>query len=148
MTSNLIKSLDIALSEEDVEKKCDNCSSDKNVEMTKKYSISMFPSHLIIQIKRFNYVDNKLIKIQGKIEVPETIDLSKYYAYKDRYGIYKLYGGIVHMGSPIFGHYISYCKADDDFWIEYDDETVREKINNRKLKVLKEQSYILFYKKL
>lgn len=148
LTSNLVKSLDISLSEEDVEKKCDTCSPEENIDMTKQFSISMFPNHLIIQIKRFNYSHRGLIKIQGKIEVPELIDLSKYYAYKNKYGMYKLYGGIIHTGSPTFGHYIAYCKADNDFWVEYDDETVRTPINKNKLKFLKEQSYVLFYKKL
>jgi len=148
LTSNLIKSLDIALSEEDVEKRCDNCSEEENVDMTKQFSISMFPNHLIVQIKRFNFVDNRLIKIKGKIEIPELIDLSKYYAYKDRYGMYKLYGGIIHRGSVTFGHYIAFCKGEDNFWVEYDDETVRTPINKDKLKFLKEESYVLFYKKL
>lgn len=148
LTSNLVKSLDIALSEEDVEKRCDTCSLEENVEMTKQYSVSMFPNHLIIQIKRFGYGDRGLIKIEGKIEIPELIDLSKYYAYKDRYGMYKLYGGIIHKGSPTFGHYVAYCKGEDDFWVEYDDETVRTPINKETLKMLKERSYVLFYKKL
>ena len=148
LTSNLTKSLDISLSEEDVEKRCEKCSTEENVEMTKQFSISMFPAHLIIQIKRFNYVDGRSVKIKGKIEVPELIDLSKYYAYKNRYGMYKLYAGIIHRGTPTNGHYISYCKGPDDFWVEYDDETVRTPINAPRLKSLKEESYVLFYKKL
>lgn len=148
LTNNLVKSLDIALSEEEVEKRCEHCSTDENVEMTKKFSISMFPSHLIVQVKRFNYIDGRLSKKNGRMEVPDLIDLSKYYSYKDRYGMYKLYAGIIHLGSLMFGHYISYCKSEtDDFWVKYDDD-VTTNVNKNELENMKRNSYMLFYKKL
>lgn len=146
LSKNLMRSLDIFLTEEDVEKRCENCSTEQNVDMTKKYSISMFPQHLIIQIKRFKYINNRILKVNGSIDIPELIDLSKYYAYKNRYGMYALYAGIVHKGSPTFGHYTAFCKS-NDFWWEYDDDTITQ-INPRHLKQLKENAYVLFYKKL
>lgn len=148
LTNSLINSLDIALSEEAIEKRCDNCSTTDNVDMTKKFSISMFPSHLILQIKRFTYMNDKLSKKLGKMEVPDLIDLSKYYSYNDRYGMYQLYAGIIHMGSPTYGHYISYCKSENNFWVKYDDDTVITDVNKREVENMKKNSYMLFYKKL
>lgn len=148
LTNDLEKSLKIVFSEEEIEKRCEFCSKEENVEMSKKYLVSMFPNHLIVQVKRFTYVDDRMSKKNGQMEIPELIDLSKYYAYKNRYGMYQLYGGIVHMGSPTYGHYISFCKSDTDFWVVYDDETVRLNIKKEELQQLKENSYVLFYKKL
>lgn len=148
LTDTLIKSLDIFLKEEDVEKKCEKCSINNNVLMKKKYCITMFPENLIIQIKRFKFIveRNKILKINGGIDVPELMDLSKYYAYKNMYGMYKLYGGIIHKGSAEAGHYTAFCKS-NDFWWEYDDDSIRG-LKPIHLKYLKKNAYVLFYKKI
>jgi ubiquitin C-terminal hydrolase len=145
LTKSLSKSIDIAFSGEEVEKRCEKCSTEKNVKMIKKTNISMFPNHLIVQIKRFQYTQRGLSKKNEPIDIPELIDISKYYSYQNRYGIYHLYGGIVHSGSPTFGHYVAFCKNGDS-WYKYDDETVT-RLNLVQLKYMKENAYILFYKK-
>ena len=146
LTQNLLKSIKLLFSEEDVEKRCEKCNTEENIEMTKKQMISMFPQYLIIQVKRFQFGMQGLRKIDGPLEVSDMIDISKYHAYKNRYGIYQLYAGIIHLGSPTFGHYISFCKT-NDFWYKYDDDSVNQ-LSPKELEYLKNNAYVLFYKKL
>ena len=144
---SLRESIDSYFTEEIVEKRCEKCSTEENIDHAKKFTISILPQYLIVQIKRFQWTpQGRLIKINGHIEVPELIDLSNYYCYdKDHIG-YQLYGGVIHYGSPTFGHYISYCK-NEETWLCYDDDTVNPLTNNKK-EALKNNSYILFYKKV
>lgn len=145
LNSNLVKAIDIAFSKEKVELRCEKCSPEKNVPKTKHHLITIFPSHLIIQIKRFHYLRGRLLKSNANMDIPEMIDLTPYYSYKNKYGMYYLYGGIIHSGSASFGHYVSFCKS-NDFWYLYDDDNVRQ-INVQELHRLKGQAYVLFYKK-
>lgn len=142
---NIINSIKAYFSGEEVEKRCEKCSPDENVKMIKSSLISIPPLHLIVQVKRFQFTERGLIKKNQSIEIPELLDLTDFYDYPNRYAIYTLYAGIIHLGSPHFGHYISFCK-NGDFWFKYDDETVT-KINSNELQSLKQNSYILFFKK-
>ena len=133
---------------ENVEKRCEKCSTEENIDHTKQTKISISPKYLILQIKRFQWTpQGRLVKIAGRIEIPELIDLSEYYCYQNKTIAYELYGGVIHHGSPTFGHYISYCKNGNE-WLQYDDDTVHTLNNPKKLDFLKSNSYILFYKEI
>lgn len=140
-TNSLENSIDKLFELEDVEITCDKC---KNKKKSKQNTISMLPDHLIISIKRFSYI-NGLTKKNGQINVKLMLNLTKYYTFKNRYGIYNLYAGILHLGSAHNGHYIAFGKSNDK-WYEYNDSNVNE-INIDKLKYLIDNAYILFYKK-
>lgn len=142
-SNNLIKSIEQNFIAEEVDRKCEECNHNKAL---KKTLISMLPNNLILQIKRFKYTNRGIVKKNGAIDIPEMLDLSKYYVYQNRYGLYNLYAGIVHYGTPNSGHYISFCKS-DDFWYKYDDEHV-SKITPPDLEYFKQNAYVLFYKKL
>lgn len=148
ISNNLMRSIRLKFRGEIVEKRCEKCSPDNNVKMMKKSVFNIIPDHLIIQVKRFQYDIRRrgLIKINKKVEIPELLDLSEFYEYKNQYPVYSLYAGIIHYGGGSFGHYISFCKS-NDFWYKYDDASAVP-INAQHLKQLKEDAYILFYKKI
>ena len=144
---SLVNSIKSFFGTENVEKRCEKCSTEENINHSKETSISISPKYLIVQIKRFQWTpQGRLRKIQGRIQVPELIDLSEFYCYQNKTIAYQLYGGVIHYGSPTFGHYISYCKNGTD-WLQYDDDTIH-RLNPKKLEDLKSQSYILFYKEM
>ena len=142
ITPSIVLSLKKYFAAEKIEKKCEKCSKEENVEMLKACMLNILPDHLIIQVKRFRYTNRGLAKLNNKVEIPEFIDLTEHYGY---YGVYSLYGGIVHMGSPTYGHYISFCKT-NNFWMKYDDSSSSH-MNPRELDNYKSQAYILFYRK-
>ena len=111
--------------------KCEKCN--KYTIGRKKIQITKWPSNLIIVLKRFNNMmrkDNTLIKVP--LEWRHE---------------YKLMGGIIHMGDTLGGHYISYGKKNNNWFIANDNkislidsiETFMERSGS--------QSYILHYMK-
>ncbi len=58
---------------------------------------------------------------------------------------YNLYGVVNHSGSQHFGHYTSFCKADDGKWYSFNDSMVN-KISSKD--VVGDDAYMLFYKRI
>ena len=97
----------------------------------KSTSLSTLPPILLIQLKRFCYLDNKNSKIMKKIVYEETLDLTNYYSSKDtknQLPTYDLYAVIIHKGDSENGHYFVYIKnTKNDInnpFIKFDDRSV------------------------
>ena len=97
------------------------------------------PRILVFSLKMYNN------KIKSKID--EIFDLNPYIhensKFKNKDNQYYLFGMCSHMGSINGGHYISYTKHKEKWYIK-DDESCNE-VKNLKLE---DHYYIIFYKKL
>jgi ubiquitin C-terminal hydrolase len=130
--------LDLFINEEDLDDdnqwKCDKCSElSCATRSTKLWDTSKY---FIIILK--NYTKNN--KRDGKIEIPETIDLDKYAInYRSGKSKYELFGICHHSGSLGGGHYYASCKTNGK-WIVYNDSSANEieKLDTK-------NAYCLFY---
>lgn len=123
------------------------------------------PQCLIIQLLRFNYnpFTKRVFKIHTPIKVEiDDLELSSFtydsvVAREDMTGIskvdkYSLYALCLHIGGDrtSSGHYLTYCKASDNNWYQFDDEKVK-KIKDFtaevKRPIVQENCYLLFYTK-
>lgn len=82
----------------------------RKIDVKKFQRIGKLPPYLIIVLSRFsyNYYLNERKKIDDPFEFPLDLDLSEYTCVKDQETKYKLKGVIMHSGTAMFGHYISY----------------------------------------
>ncbi|CAD8164606.1 unnamed protein product [Paramecium octaurelia] len=113
--------------------KCDSCHKKKTA--IKKTRITKLPQYLILHLKRFKFFpkQNKIIQhIKFSLE-------SSFCGIK-----YSLAGIIVHSGSLEQGHYYSFCKRQNKWWL-FNDQKIKLVNNND---VLQQQGYILFYQQL
>lgn len=101
---------------------------------------------LIIRIKRFITENNRNIKINKSIDIPEFLNIEKYiHRYnikRSKSYIYELISAVQHIGSVNSGHYFCYAKK-DSVWYEFNDSTVSKFANTPDLS----KSYVLIYKK-
>ena len=122
----------------------------KNVDASKHYMIFNSPKILMIQIKRFNNMSNKL---DNKIDFPITdLNIRPYLHTNNisKYHLYDLIGIINHtnfssygFSGISFGHYYSYCKNEiDKKWYKFDDDSINEIDED---KIITKNAYILFY---
>jgi len=98
----------------------------------KSTSLSKLPPILMIQLKRFCFLENKNCKIMKRIEFEETLDLTNYFSCKEtknQLPLYDLYAVIVHKGDSDSGHYYVYIKNTKDEvnnpFIKFDDRVVK-----------------------
>ena len=84
-------------------------------------------------------------KLNIDIYFDEYINIDKFIEKKNNLN-YKLIGTIVHYGSSSSsGHYISYCRCDDNKFYKFNDNIVTEASYEELLK--EKTTCILFYKK-
>ena len=122
-------------------------------EKTKKLSILKPPPILIIQLKRFNIVNNISIKINKSVDIPLDLDISNYITNKDENinTKYKLYSVIQHHSDELqSGHYTATIRdidTDNVNWYKYNDSTVTvtEVEDAENLFKNDTEAYILFY---
>lgn len=111
-----------------------------------KRSISFWslPNILVIDIKRFNYRNQKN---QILVTFPlENLDLSEYVSgYNKNSYIYDLYGVCNHSGSVLGGHYTSFVKNANGKWYHFNDTIVSE-IALQQL-IITPKAYCFFYRK-
>ncbi|KAJ4300672.1 hypothetical protein N0V90_002760 [Kalmusia sp. IMI 367209] len=141
---------------------CQKCDSGQNA--TKQLSIKQLPPVLPVHLKRFEHSKATSSKIETKISFPMKLDL---YPYTTEYRstqtkgskqssppntnhnvntpanclIYELSSVIVHKGKIDSGHYISYSREGDD-WFMFDDSKV---VLVGEAEVLGAEAYLLFY---
>ena len=127
---------------------CDCCKLKTKV--TRQFKINKFPKILIIQLKRFKYINN--FGGQKKIPIPVTypendLDLEDYVSeyihqkFNIDKPIYNLYAVNVHRGSINFGHYFSIIKNNYNHkWTCYNDETCYDECNPQN-----SNAYLLWY---
>lgn len=81
------------------------------------------PTVLFVNIKRFSYNMNlrKREKVSTNCIIPPILDLTKFMKNKET-KVYKLIGAVVHKGTALRGHYVTYSRSiNGDFWILLDD---------------------------
>lgn len=110
------------------------------IEAEKTMEFWQLPKHLIIVLKRFNNMNNK---INTHIDFPFILDMANF-SRKKQGCTYDLYAVCNHMGIAQGGHYNAFCKNPNNLWYQYDDHEVT-KINRRN--VVTSSAYCLFYKK-
>lgn len=121
-----------------------NEKTQKKENVRKKISFWSFPNILVIDLKRFNYRNQKN---QIQINFPlEELNLAKYVVgYKKNSYIYDLYGVCNHSGSSMGGHYTAYVKNADGNWHHYNDTVVSEITQTET--IISPKAYCLFYRK-
>jgi len=146
---------------------CRNCSSAQAA--TKRLSLARLPPCLPIHLKRFSHSKNSAtsIKLETKVKFPLSVDLAPYAvdkakkvkpesADKDKdkdtkqkkdtekeppKPVYELASVIQHKGKMDSGHYISFSRVDDE-WFMFDDSKV---VVVEESRVLSSEAYMLFY---
>jgi ubiquitin carboxyl-terminal hydrolase 2/21 len=126
----------------------DNCitheKTGEKIPVRKNITFWSFPDVLVIDIKRFNYMNKKN---QIMIDFPlENLNLSKYVVgyNKDTY-IYDLYGVCNHSGSSLGGHYTAFVKNANDKWYHYNDKIISE--ISVAQQIITPKAYCFFYRK-
>ncbi|OWF45254.1 ubiquitin carboxyl-terminal hydrolase 3-like [Mizuhopecten yessoensis] len=127
--------------------------------------LRQLPECLVIQLMRFNYnpFTRQSSKVQAPVSIPlrdldltqimfDTVTNREDLSAPEHTHKYDLYGVCVHLGADTtsYGHYISYClQSDNNTWYKFDDEDVTEVNMEYELTMreLRENAYILFYKK-
>ena len=92
---------------ESIDYKCENCKNVKNNKIEKK--IMNIPKTLIMKIKKYYNIDNRMIKNNQAIKYPPILDIQTYIIGNESVK-YELYAIINHVGSINSGHYYSYVK--------------------------------------
>ena len=121
-----------------------NEETQKKEDIIKQTVFWNFSNILIIDLKRFNMMGQK---IQKPVDIPiNDVDFSKYIkGYDKETFVYDLYGICNHMGGTLGGHYTSYVKNANNKWYHFNDTHVNE-INIEK-HLNKNFAYCLFYRK-
>jgi len=122
-----------------------NEKTNKKENVFKKISFWSFPNILTIDLKRFDYNNNKNNCL---ISFPlENLDLCKYVVgYKKNTYIYDLYGICNHIGGVNGGHYTSFVKNASGKWYHYNDSKIEEITDLNSL--ITSNAYCLFYRKI
>lgn len=145
------------------EYRCRECDSQQNA--TKRLALTRLPPVLPIHLKRFSHskTSSKSIKLDAKVHFPTMLDLQPYVSRprsKKNGGetngtgnnteggkgsvprpIYELSSVIVHKGKMDSGHYVSYAREGDE-WFLFDDSKV---VLVDEQEVLAAEAYMLFY---
>jgi ubiquitin carboxyl-terminal hydrolase 8 len=127
--------------DDDNKYKCEKCNVMTNAE--KKLNIVDTSEYLIINLKRFEYVDSdRIIKKNVLVDFPiDNLDMSKYIKNGKRY---RLYSTSNHIGSRNAGHYYSCC-LNNEKWYKYDDAIVTT-LNITD--IVNPTAYVLFYEQI
>ena len=139
---------------------CEQCK--RKVIARKQLTLAKLPPNLIFHFKRFKLEsysrhqrELSMKKLCDRIEFPNELDFNEFLdmvidpshqtdASQD--SVYKLYGIVVHSGPKLgYGHYYAFIKSfDGKQWFRMNDMEV---LPINKIKVLKEQAYLLFYRR-
>ena len=146
-TYNIYDCLNEMFKVEVIDYKCEKCQNTEENLMEKRI-ISQPKTSLIIKIKKYEQVGNRLVKNNKMIYYPELLNIQQYFCgqiLKE----YELYGIVNHIGSLNGGHYYSYIRDIDangkftDQWLCCDDSKVY-KISTEQA-MLSQNAYVLFY---
>jgi ubiquitin C-terminal hydrolase len=101
------------------------------------------PKILIIDIKRFSA---RIMKLQQLLNFPlDNLNLSKYViGYNSNEYVYDLFGICNHSGGVSGGHYTSFVRDNDDWYLCNDTQVIKIDDLN---KIITPKAYCLFYKK-
>ncbi|ETK71198.1 hypothetical protein F441_21998 [Phytophthora nicotianae CJ01A1] len=145
---------------------CERCGVPR--EGTRLSAIWRLPDLVMVQLKRFQYLENQhKQKVRALVDFPlKGLDFSKWMGHQDAgSSVYDLYAVANHVGGLTRGHYTAYCRYDADFpessalfktneesgdvqcpelWFRFDDEKVSEIAAGD---VVTDAAYVLFYKR-
>ncbi|CAH0482232.1 unnamed protein product [Peronospora belbahrii] len=167
----LMKCMDALMCEESISLDdhwvCERCGVPR--EGTRLSAIWRLPDLVMIQLKRFQYLENQhKRKVRALVDFPlKGLDFSKWMSNQDEAesSVYDLYAVANHVGGLTRGHYTAYCCYDADFpessalftvgeehvdvqcpelWFRFDDEKVSEIAAGD---VVTDAAYVLFYKR-
>ena len=118
-------------------KKCSFCNIEND--HPKKISFWKLPKILVIQLRKYDSNGNK---INNHVYYPTKLDMSSFMHIKSPYKKcnYILYGINIHFGKMDHGHYISYVKKNDK-WFMHNDSQEPEEIKD----IQNNNAYMLFY---
>ncbi|KZF18900.1 ubiquitin carboxyl-terminal hydrolase 2 [Xylona heveae TC161] len=128
---------------------CQNCHVAPK-RAVKQLTLKRLPPILCIQLKKFEHSRSAAFKIESKLHFPLKLDMTPYTT-RYRSGlmsgslqgsyVYELSSVIVHKGSLESGHYISYSREGNE-WFMFDDNKVTLALE---AEVLEADAYLLFY---
>ena len=123
---------------------CQYCNTHSHFQ--KRYLLYRTPPILIFHLKRFMVETQTSEKLNTSIAIPLSIDLGPFHVDPSlaQGTHYTCKAIICHEGSLHTGHYIAYCKYQDQ-WYEYDDQDVTN-VPETQIEQLK-SAYILFYER-
>ncbi|KAJ3577761.1 hypothetical protein NPX13_g2809 [Xylaria arbuscula] len=136
------------------EYRCRNCNSSQQAR--RDHNIKLLPNVLSIQLKRFEFKqgsrDRAASKIRTKVQFPLQLNMLPYTTKGqsdngkesqelNRSCVYDLLSVVEHVGEIDTGHYVSYCRVNDQ-WFSFNDHRVALA---QKSDVLGSQAYLLFY---
>jgi ubiquitin C-terminal hydrolase len=115
----------------------------KKIVAKKKILFWSLPKILIIDIKRFNF---RMMKLQQLLNFPlDNLNLSEYIVgYDPEQYVYDLIGVCNHSGGVRGGHYTSFVRDNNNWYLCNDTQIV--KINDTS-QIITPKAYCLFYKK-
>tara|TARA_Y100000992_G_scaffold302444_1_gene276624 strand:- start:141 stop:1172 length:1032 start_codon:yes stop_codon:yes gene_type:complete len=125
----------------------DNCwfneKTNNKEEVKKSIKFWNFPEILILNLNRFNN-NNQKINTLVNLDI-NNLDLSKYVlGYNKESFIYEVFGICNHSGNCFGGHYYSYIKNNNK-WFIFNDTNVSEISEN---KLITNKAYMFFFKKI
>lgn len=131
-----------------------NCETCKQLtSASRKVKLLKLSEVLIFQLMRFTYEKGKVSKVQDRVQFPAVIDMTKHLPESSvgtdngtRESSYELVAVICHQGSSNGGHYTTFAKNDATKLWHYFDDTRIAVVSFET--VLRQQAYILFYKRL
>lgn len=145
---------------------CERCNVPR--EGTRSSAIWRLPDLVMVQLKRFQYLENQHNqKVRALVDFPlQGLDFSKWMGHQNEsLSVYDLYAVANHVGGLTRGHYTACCRYDKDFpessalfqsnkgnsdvqctelWFRFDDEKVSEIALGD---VVTDAAYVLFYKR-
>ena len=97
------------------------------IDIVKFTRVQKAPDYLVLQLKRFEYdmTTWNRYKVNDKFEFPMTFDLSKLMEDDTQHQEYTLTGIVVHNGTAQGGHYTSYIRR-GEHWYLFNDTNVSE----------------------
>lgn len=97
----------------------------------RKIDLYRLPKILVFQLKRFSYGRFRKVKLNNRVTVETTLDLSSLVKQSNHSSvknpIYDLVGVVNHSGDIDFGHYTAECKNPiNGKWYDFNDSSVHE----------------------
>jgi len=140
---SLINCFDLYIEPESLDDDILNEKTGKKESMTKQIKFWSLPNIVVIDIKRFNSLNQKNNIL---IDFPlDNLNLSKYViGYNKESYVYDLYGVCNHIGGSLGGHYTAFIKNANGKWYHYNDTLVSEVLENQ---IISQNAYCFFYRK-
>lgn len=153
-STNIYECLDNFVNKETLDEnnkwKCDKCEEKSCAE--KQTKIWRTSDYIIFHFKRFFHTMTSMGAILRKnndnILYPEIINLHKYVEDTNINGeSFELFSVIHHSGSLQGGHYVCTRKIQDKWWM-FDDEEVKEIVNENAIQLLSKSAYYIVYRRI